>query len=73
MEIFSFSAHCLHEDNVVRNDEYIARSFNIFNTRRGCGRGYNGTLDNDEKKGLVFCIPLGIFHCRSLPWCWIQH
>lgn len=27
------------EDNVVRNDEYIASGFNIFNTLCGCGVG----------------------------------
>lgn len=38
------------KDNVVRNDEYIASGFNIFNTRSGCGVEWNRVLDNDEKE-----------------------
>lgn len=35
---------------MVRNDEYVACGFNIFNARRRCGRAWRGVLDNDEKE-----------------------
>lgn len=40
-DIFIFSCSLINrgcEDNVVRSDEYIASGFNIFTTRRGCGK-----------------------------------